>query len=208
MNQSLGFRIALVAIIAEFMLSANILACFGVPYTDEGGPIIAKLHPGSYLSIAAMTARLCCNGDPLRLFSLLVWRERGLALFLACISLCLVSAACLTGVGNLVTLLDTFMPAGMIAFVLCDMTELQTARLACIVRSLLLLSATVAIGEAASGYHLVPVVSAGPEQAAEFRSVGLYDHPLTGAAVTMMGYSAAGSLFGHTGGGYSIKAGC
>jgi hypothetical protein len=67
------------------------------------------------------------------------------------------------------------------------MTALQTAGLARTVRTLLSLSATVAIGEAVIACHLVPVVSAGPQQTSEFRPVGLYDHPLTGAAATMMG---------------------
>jgi hypothetical protein len=190
-----AFRIAVVAIIAEFTLSANVLACFGVPYTDEGGFFIAKLHPGTYLAAAAMMARLGCNDDPSSRLGILIWRERGLALFLGCIVLCLLSAACLTGMGNLVTLLDTFLPAGMIAVALCDMNQQQITTLAHVVRSLLLLNASVAIAEAAVGVHLVPAVNAGRDQTTDFRSAGLYDHPLTGAAATMMGLLSSAELF-------------
>jgi hypothetical protein len=195
MTSRFAFRIAVAAIIAEFTLSANILAYFGVPYTDEGGPFIVKLHPGTYLSAVAMMARLGCNENPLYRLSILIWRERGLALFLACILLCLLSAVCLTGIGNLVTLLDTFLPAGMIAVTLCDMNPQQVTTLAHVVRSLLLLNASVAIAEAAVGVHLVPALNAGRDQTTDFRSTGLYDHPLTGAAATMIGLLSSTELF-------------
>ena len=188
-----SFRLATLAIVADFTISANILSYLGVPYTDEGGSFLVKLHPGTYLAAFAMAARVCDGGHLPRNVGTLVWRERGLALFLVAISFCVVSAACFTGTGNLIALLDTFLPAGMLAVALCDMTPRQVDVLAGVLRALFLLNATIAIAEAACGSHLVPVVSAGPEKIADFRPTGLYDHPLTGAAATMVGLLAAPS---------------
>ncbi|MEJ0047284.1 MAG: glycosyltransferase [Rhodospirillales bacterium] len=56
-----------------------------------------------------------------------------------------------------------------------------------VLRALFLFNASVALGESAAGAHLIPLDPSIPERAADFRPTSLYDHPLTGAAATMIG---------------------
>jgi hypothetical protein len=54
-------------------------------------------------------------------------------------------------------------------------------------RSLFLLNATFGLVEVATGAHVVPFFGMNSEHPADYRPIALYDHPLTGAAATMMG---------------------
>jgi hypothetical protein len=183
----LAIWLATLALVVEFTVSANLLTAAGSLYVSDGGWLAEKLHPGSYLAAGAMAARLASGGHPVRATWSLAWREPDLALFLAAIAFCVLYAAAMTGPGNLITLLDSFLPAGMIGAALAGMTNVESARLQNVLRALLLLNACVALGEAAMGAHLVPIDPVIPERAADFRPTSLYDHPLTGAAATMLG---------------------
>lgn len=183
----LSANLACLALAADFILGGRVLAALGIPYADEGGSLIVKLHPGTYLSACAMAARLAAGGNPLHSIWQLSWRQPSLALYIGAIMYCCVHEMMLTGSGGLVMLLDTFLPAGMIGVALSGITMAESARLVAILRALLLINAALALGEVATHSHVIDIVDPAAEPNAEFRPVALYDHPLTGAAATMMG---------------------
>jgi hypothetical protein len=102
----------------------------------------------------------------------------------------------LTGRGNLVVFLDTFLPAGIAAAIVAD----SKPDFCCILRSLMqagiFLNALVALYESSMHRNIIPLyldsaVYSPPEQ--EFRPTALFDHPLTGSMVTLIGLAIAPS---------------
>jgi hypothetical protein len=184
----LSWHFALAAVVVEFTVSASLLTDAGSSYVSEGGDILEKIHPGSYL---ALLAGLCRVADSLYWphSAPPLWRQRNRALgvFIGGILFCCAYALACSGSGGVIALVDTFLPAGMLALALSDMPRHGLRRLRRLTQSLLVLNAMVALGEMATQCHLVPVSLSGGDTAAEFRPTGFYDHPLTGAAATMMG---------------------
>jgi hypothetical protein len=175
------------ALVVESTISSNLLSALGSHYVADGGWLVEKLHPGSYLAAAAMATRMATGFRPMRNAWLLIWHEPDLVVFLGAIAFCMIYATVITGAGNLVALMDSFMPAGMIGIALVGMTKLDAVWVKNLLRLLFLLNAFLALGEAVAGTHLVPIDPGLHERASDFRPTALYDHPLTGSAATMLG---------------------
>ena len=71
----------------SFLLSAQALLELGIPYDAPYGPMVAKLHPGSYLLILAWLAALLRHGNPLVVAARLARRQPVLAAYMACMVL-------------------------------------------------------------------------------------------------------------------------
>ena len=115
-------------------------------------------------------------------------------MFFAAIGGCLLSILLLTGPSNLIVLLDTFLPAGLLAAVLGCATPRLVARLRRAMQLLLAGNAALALAERAAQVTLVPLYlndSAYKPLAADFRPTALFDHPLTGALMMMMALTIA-----------------
>ena len=175
------------ALIFELTISGNTLMWLGIPYMTEGGEWIEKIHPGTYCSVLALMARLLQGGNPLRNGRRILWKAPELGLFLAAIFLCVAYAALATGPGGLITLIDTFLPAGMLAAALVEASPSARGMLNRLLSTLFLLNAVVALIESVAREHVIPIAGNVPELASEFRPTGLFDHPLTAAMSTMMG---------------------
>jgi hypothetical protein len=175
----------MLALASEFLLSGNVLEWLGIPYVEDGGPLAAKLSPGTYLAATSMCVRLMDGGNPLLTAWRVAMREKLLAGCLAGFAFCIVYVTCLHGPDGVIALLDTFLPAGMLCVALHDIAAPQAHRVAAILQVLFTVSAALTLGEAAFGATLIPVYGDGTG-AREFRPLALYDHPLTGAAATML----------------------
>jgi hypothetical protein len=178
----------------KLTISANLLILMGIPYSLEGGVLLAKIHPGTYVAGFAMLVRAAaCRRGPDDLFRML--QQFGwLSAYMTAMLFCIVYAAILTGTGGLATLIDTFLPAAMIGFALSPARPEQLRILQAVLRGLFLLNAVIGLSEAAVGAQLIPMPTYAdgtlPEAAVssvEFRPAALYDHPLTAAAATMLG---------------------
>ncbi|HTZ71586.1 MAG TPA: VpsF family polysaccharide biosynthesis protein, partial [Acetobacteraceae bacterium] len=183
----LAFFLTFAALGCYFLLGARLLVAAGIPYDEEGGSPFLKLHPGTYVAAIACALRLCAGLRPLCVCWRLAARDRGLAAAGAAILFCVLYEATLSGAGGLVMLLDSFLPACLVGISLADMTPEQASRLTGYLRLLVLLNAAIALGEMAAHAHLVPSDDPSASPRAEFRPAALYDHPLTGAAATMIG---------------------
>ena len=98
----------------------------------------------------------------------------------------------MTGEGNLIVLLDTFLPAGLLAFVLARGGAGGLRRLRHLMQIGFCANALLALAEASAQATLIPLyLNDRPYKAAEeeFRPTALYDHPLTGAVMTMLSLS-------------------
>jgi hypothetical protein len=182
-------NIAMLAVATHLILGANLLTLAGNPYVSDGGLLIWKIHPGSYLAyIAAVVSfvpylmrastaweHLCM--DPLLIFGML-----GLIF-------CVLYEMVFTGPANPVVLLDTFLPAGMLAFATLDASEANKSRLLRVLQSGFVLNAVIALSECAVRHHLLALDINGrpaPDRNLDFRALALYDHPLTGATASAL----------------------
>ena len=184
--------LAIIALSVQLTISGNFLVWLGIPYDVEGGMLLVKIHPGTYIAALAMLARLAAWWQMPGRAAQRVWRLPDLSLFFACIMFCVLCAASLTGAGGLITLIDTFLPAGMLGFALADATPAQLARLRRVLRGLLFLNAILALAEASAETQLIPSTLDALSPTADFRPTAFYDHPLTGAAATMIGLMLRG----------------
>ncbi len=182
-------RLAMLGVAAELLISANLMTLAGMPYVTDGGAMPAKLHPGTYLVGIADLAALGGGG--------MVWvrrLDRRLWAFFAAILACMAFVLLLTGTSNLVVLLDTFLPAGLLAAAFSGASGRAQLALRRMMQVLLAGNAGLALGEMAAGTTLVPLYLNGAGYTAlseDFRPTALFDHPLTGALMMMMGLALA-----------------
>ena len=180
---------ALAAVCAELCISANLLTVLGLPYVTDGGALPFKLHPGTDLLLAATLAGLAAGPA--------AWvngLEPTLVMFFAAMAGCILSIALLTGPGNLIVLLDTFLPAGLLAAALGRMRQRTLGRLRLAMQLLLAANAVLALIERAMQATLIPLYlndAAYRAAVADFRPTALFDHPLTGAMMMMMALALA-----------------
>ena len=182
--------LAATAIASEFCISANVLTWIGVPYVTEGGALPEKINPGTYLLCLAFAVQILSQDRPNRTVWLLLGGDRKLVLYLGCLVLCLCYMLLTTGTGNMIVLLDTFLPAGLLASILRDATSAELHVVLIVFRCGICANAVLALCEAIAHATLVPLYLNDVEYhpiEGEFRPTSLYDHPLTGGVMTLMG---------------------
>ncbi len=183
--------LGIMAVCAELCVSANLLTWAGVPYVSDGGALPLKLHPGTDLLLTAGAAALASGQAG--------WVGRlGPALWtcFAGFGACVLSIALLSGPGNLIVLLDTFLPAGLLAGVLSQARPGALLTLRRAMQVLLAANAALALVEKAAQSTLVPLYlndAAYHPLTEDFRPTALFDHPLTGALMMMIGLALAPS---------------
>jgi hypothetical protein len=178
----------------EFCISANILTWIGVPYVTEGGALPEKIHPGSYLLGLAFLANAVRRDRPNQFVWQLFGGDRTLVIYLSCLFACLIYMLLTTGTGNTIVVLDTFVPAGLLASVVRNASADELRVLRGVFRCGICANAVLALGEAMAHATLVPLYLNDVEYHAihgEFRPTALYDHPLTGGVMTLIGLSQA-----------------
>ena len=179
--------LAVAGVCTELCVSANLLTLLGVPYVSEGGALPLKLHPGTYLLLAACLAA-CASGQAARS------TDSRLLAFFAAIGGCLAWLGLMTGAGNMIVLLDTFLPAGCLAVALAGARAGTQAALRRAMQILLCGNALLALGETVVQATLIPLYlndAAYRPVMQDFRPTALFDHPLTGALMMMIGLALA-----------------
>ena len=185
----LAFNLALSAVLLELTISANLLTWIGVPYVSEGGTLPLKLHPGTDLLAVAFLILITRRGS---WFS--VAAEKPLLLFFSAMLACLAYSAALTGMGNLVVLLDTFVPAGLLAAILSRASAPQLLHLRRLMQLSIVGSAALGLVEGLLQVNVVPLYlneTAYHALTEDFRPTALFDHPLTASVMTMLGLALA-----------------
>lgn len=180
-----GRWLGLASVTTMLLVSGNLLNLSGIPYEDDGGLPFVKIHPGSYLAIAAGMVWL--NRAALERARALRCPARfHLTAALLALLASLALAAAMTGAGGLIALIDTFLPAIMLALALSSASDAERSCLRRLLQWLLLANAVLAILESAAGANVIPSAVTDTARTEEFRPTALYDHPLTGASATLM----------------------
>ena len=177
------FLLLLTAVILLLTVSANLLFVLGIPYAHPGGDPLVKFHPATWLLLAAMVLHLRRAGA-----RRVVARAPGVVAFLALVLATALYAALTEGVSGAAVYIESEFVAGLAALLAIDLDGRQRRVLGFVVVGLAALNVAIGLGELATATHLVPVYleeNTLVDAPGEFRGSALYDHPLTGAAVTM-----------------------
>jgi hypothetical protein len=182
------------AIAIEFCVSANLLTWIGVPYITEGGVFLEKIHPGTYMICLAFLTRSVSSD--LSNTAMLLVKDGKLATYIGSLLFCMAYMLLTTGAGNVIVLIDTYLPAGLLAWVVQDASGPETRLVLGVFRWGVCANAILALWEAAAHATLVPLYlndAAYHAADGEFRPTAFYDHPLTGGVMTLIGLALAPS---------------
>lgn len=187
-----AFVIALFAVILEFAISGNTLAAFGIDYAANGGSVLVKLHPATYLVLlsAFMTLMLVrpAGSGVIQFFR----GSPALASFIVLILFCSFYSIINVGFSGAAIYVESYLSAGLLALVLEVGTDRQKRALAWWIIGFCVLSIIISIGEGATQTHLIPLhLGDTPskelvDEAEDFRGAGLFGHPLAAGLVTSM----------------------
>lgn len=189
-HPQLPFALALLAICLQLTLSANTFDVLGIPYSSPGGNPLAKFHPATYISTIALLLQMAGSGHLFDEIQGRILARRSVATFFLLMSSCIVFASVSVGVSGSAVYVESYLSAGVLALVLEDCSPQQWRVAGGTLLAFFAGNAVFAISESVAGVHWIPISYAGKvlvEPSDEFRGLGLYDHPLTGASMTMMG---------------------
>ncbi|MGC9269487.1 VpsF family polysaccharide biosynthesis protein [Acidiphilium sp.] len=185
----LSVALAMLSLAMQLTISANLLMIMGIHYNIPGGSPIVKINPATYVAFLALTVRLFEGGDPFGALLRLFAANRLIAIFVIAFVLCIGYSLVTIGVTGSASLIDSYLSAGILMLVLCDISMAQRRVLGFIMASLYILNVTIAVGESLTRHLLIGLYVGVYQYKAPFpvfRGVALYDHPLTGAMMTSM----------------------
>lgn len=166
------------------MLSDNLLVTMGIPYNTPHGNIIAKIHPGTWVTVLAFFW-LVSKGNPLGNLATLARRTPSVAT-LAVVSLAaLVISLALYGPSGSAFVIDTWIGPCMLGLVLREAEPEQVKRIFILYVAMIAGNAVLGLVEAGMKYHTVPYLAGDvPIIEEHFRATALGGHPLSNAART------------------------
>jgi len=172
----------MVAVVLACLVGAPLLEMVGVSYVRPGGSLVEKLHPSTYLIIAALIRLLIGKGDVVA-FVVRSWPERKIEfLFLATLCAVAILGVLRHGTGGLAYLIDAFITPVLLAILLGEVSANTRARLFRTALLLLTLNSAVGIIEATTHKSLIGFLQWAGE---EFRASAFRGHPLENALATV-----------------------
>lgn len=175
---------AYVAILIMFTVSGGLLWVLGLNYEGISGSALSKIHPATYIIVAAFAIRAIADGNPARTLSLDVKRLPGTAVLL--LSSCILLVHIVAGDRPMLsTTVDTYiLPALLMAF-LVDFKEPTLRRLETVIHLIMAANALLGLYEFTVGERIFPYRFDG-ELSHNSRSTALQGHPLVNSIMTGM----------------------
>ena len=197
MSRAAGFGLAALSLVLSLTISANLLYVLGIDYAHPGGNPLVKIHPATWTVVAALVLLMLAAPDPVGGLRDALRRSPALAWFLVLMTMTMLYSAVSVGISGATVYVESYLAAGTLALVCRELPERRRRALGLLVLALLVLNAALAVAETVGQFHLVPVYLeeiALVDEPGAFRSSALFDHPLTGAMLTMVGLFTALSL--------------
>jgi len=175
------------ALALDVLLGQFVLLSLGIRYQAEGGNPLVKIHPGSYLVLAASALHVVAGRAPLRAIGTSLRTAPEMCLYVVGVTVVLVYALAVHGISGVAFLIDTFLMPGVLGLLLLAATPGAQSRIVDWLILVLACNATLAIGEATFHRHLFPYLINGQFVTdAAFRATAFAGHPLRNAMLTMM----------------------
>ncbi len=185
-SRGLGRVLSLTLIVSVgllFGLSGGSLWDIGYNYDGLTGSALTKIHPFTYLIVAAFAARTLAAGNPVAT----VVRDanrRPAALLLIVTGLVLFTVTLLRKGPGLAGMIDTFVGPAMMVVLLSDASGRTMERLGLVLHGLMTANALLALFEFATKEPVFPFRFDGEVFPFDLRASALQGHPLANAAVT------------------------
>jgi hypothetical protein len=188
-------RLATLAVAIHFFVSSNLLYLAGIAYDVPGGNPLVKFHPSTYLiAVAAILAARERRDRPRSP------RDIGVpatAIFVVAMLLCSVFSGVSIGTRGAAVFIENFVSAGLLAYVLEGCLPRERQAIGRLMLALCLANVVVAVAETITHQHVItPYLGAVEfkEGEGDFRGTAGFDHPLTGASITMLALLCLGRL--------------
>ncbi len=176
--------ITFAAALAVLLVSGAVLMRLGVPYGSPGGAMPTKIHPATYLALAAVLVRGWADGGLGRLLGPMAVKRPGLVVFALGTVLLLFQTAVVVKL-PLAPIIDTFVLPLALFMALIRLDDAERGRMETLLHVILATNATLGLVEFASGWRLTPMYEAdGRPMTYEWRASALFGHPLVNAFVT------------------------
>ena len=186
------FLLTLAAAVAALVLQQNLLSMFGVDYLGPGSNPLVKIHPSTYLTVAA-AAWFVMSGDIGKQFNALLFSSPRMTFYT-------LSAATLTlyvalAIRREVSIpIDTWIVPGLLLALLSYTNERQRHSLALLVHLILLANSAAGVYEFFTGNRVIPGAQVLVDYASgevydltrwqDWRAMGIFGHPLTATLIT------------------------
>ena len=183
LGQILAGALTVITVAMLFLVSGLMLQAVGIAYDTAGGALWQKIHPATYVAIAAAVCLALVRFNVIGFIDDVARWHKGTVLFLGLWSLLLVHIAIIVH-APITSIVDTFLLPVALLILLTRISERQASGLAIFIHAAMTANALIALFEFASGARLTPLVAEGVTLAADWRSSALLGHPLQNALIT------------------------
>jgi hypothetical protein len=184
--------LARIALVVTFAVSPMVLSRVGLNYDSPGGSAIEKIHPGTYLFVAAFGLLALAAGNPFAFVGRLLARFPLAAAFLGTWFALLFYILLFQPV-PFTPIIDTFILPLLALWVIAALPEREHRVMALILHGLMAVNAVLGLAEVTTGWRLTPYVVGGLELTEDWRATALLGHPLANASVVCIYALALGS---------------
>jgi hypothetical protein len=178
----------LLAVAATFTISSTMLTDWNVHYLTAGGAFYEKLHPATYLTLAAFLLLLIRRGNPVGEINRLFADARLLLVYLFTWLFLLVQVMVLDR--PFTVIIDTFLLPVIFCLIVWQLSPSQRRPLVWTLHATILLNVALGYYEYISGHRLFPLTLGNILIVGEWRSAALLGHPLTASGI-VAGYILA-----------------
>lgn len=179
---ALATGLTVLAILVLFFVSSKVLQAIGLPYASTGGSPLAKFHPATFLSLAALSVWAIAIG-PGRLLAALATQRPGILVFAMAIGLLTFQTAIVQQL-PISAVVDTFvLPLALFISIACLRAPVME-RLVIGLHLFFLLNSSLGFLEYFSGWRLTPNYEGGKIITYDWRATALLGHPLINALAT------------------------
>jgi hypothetical protein len=173
------------ALVLDILLGPFVMLKLGIHYEAEGGNPIIKIHPGSYIVLAAVALHFLSLDHPMRIIGSLSRRWPGLVVHVCGMAVVFTYALFVRGRSGVAFLLDTFLVPGVLALIVADASGRAKQHLVTGMILALALNAVLALVEVALHKHFFPYIIDGQYIIdGAFRATAFAGHPLRNAMLT------------------------
>ncbi len=183
LGESAAALLATGAVIALFLFSNLMLSSLGVAYDISGGAQWQKIHPATYIALAALAFLALSRFNPVDFVDDVVRHHKGTLLFFFAWLLLLGHIVFFIG-SPITAVIDTFLLPIVMLVLLTRISEGHASRLSLFLHVVMAVNAALGIWEFAGGFRMTPLVAQGVTLVADWRSTALLGHPLQNAAIT------------------------
>ncbi len=173
----------LAAVLVLFCVSGGMLWLVGYNYDGLAGSAATKIHPSTYMIVLVFCWSLIASGDPVSR-SIHLASARPATLLMLVVTIAVIVLTLLRGGAGIGGLVDTYVAACLLVFLLADADDETMATLTTLLHVVMTLNALLALAEFVTQIRLLPYRFDGIVFETDTRSAALHGHPLANAMIT------------------------